>query len=120
MTDNEQTIQFAAESASLALELYQKLGTSVYEFLQTKQASNTLASGGVVNLTQKDFLVAILSFTATETLRIFDSVKADKSKMRDVINDVVLEFRGQLENQLKEYRENAQNTSNENPSNIHH
>ena len=120
MADNEQNVTFAAQSAQTALELYQKLGTTVYEFLQTKQAQNTLTQGNAVSLTQKDFLVAILSFSATEILRIFDNVKNDKTTMKDVVNDVILEFRGQLENQLKEYRENGESTGNQEQTDIRH
>ena len=106
--DKEKIAALSAESMKTAFELYQKLGVCTYEFLQTKQVTTTLKTGGIINLTQKDFLVAILAFCATESLRIFANVGDNKSASKDLINDIILEFRGQLESQLKEQRETTE------------
>ena len=102
MTDETKTPEeiFNEESAALALALYQKLGTSVYEFLHAERAKNTLTSGSELNFTQKDFIISILSFSATECLRILSMTKDTMSV--DIINDLVRLFRSQLDIQLKE------------------
>lgn len=92
----------AGESAAVAFELYKTLGHTVFQFLHDKNVQKKLVDGTELNLTQRDFFAAILTFAATESLKLFDEKVKDKYIMRDTVTEIVREFRFQLEAQLKE------------------
>lgn len=112
-----------SQSTQNALELYKYLGDCVRDFLQKKQAEQTVKGEGDLDFMARDFYNAIFSFAATElthtAVNRFNG-EFKKHHIRDHLNDFTAIFRKLVENEFNSIIASRESRTTENISEVQH